>query len=263
MNPVAMVTGSSRGIGRGIAVELARHGWNLVINFQKNQEAAESAKEECLKVAALAGRSMDLILVQADVSTDSGRHKLLDECRARFGRLDLLVNNAGKAPSIRADLLDCTETSFDEVLDTNLKGPFFLAQQAAHWMLQLKSEAARPYRPKIVFISSISAYTASITRGEYCIAKAGISMAAKLFAVRLAASEIAVFEIRPGIIATDMTEPVRAKYDHLIQEGLTPIARWGTPEDVAQAVLAVAEHRLPFSTGEIINVDGGFHLQRL
>lgn len=182
-----------------------------------------------------------------------------------MGRLDLLVNNAGVAPEVRADILDATEESFDRVLNINVKGPYFLTQLAARWMIeQVRSaNADGVISPKIVTISSISAYTASANRGDYCVAKAALSMLTPLYASRLADFGIQVFEIRPGIVATDMTEPVKEKYDKLIGEGLTPMKRWGTPEDIGKAVAAIAQGLLPFSTGEVINVDGGFHLRRL
>jgi NAD(P)-dependent dehydrogenase (short-subunit alcohol dehydrogenase family) len=184
----------------------------------------------------------------------------VDETYKVFGRVDLLVNNAGIAPSIRADLLEASEESFDRLINTNLKGPYFLTQLVARRMLEMHPIGS----PRIVNITSISAYAASINRGDYCVAKAGLAMMTQLFAARLAEHGINVYEIRPGIIETDMTGPVKAKYDKLIlQEGITPIRRWGRPDDVARAVVAVARDLLPFSTGEVINVDGGFHLRRL
>ncbi|MBW2121385.1 MAG: 3-ketoacyl-ACP reductase, partial [Deltaproteobacteria bacterium] len=179
-----------------------------------------------------------------------------------FGRLDILVNNAGVAPESRVDILEATEESFDRLIEVNLKGPYFLTQRVANWMIEQKREDKRR-TPKIINISSVSAYTASPSRGEYCISKAGLSMTTALFAVRLAQYGIGVYEIRPGIMETDMTAPVREKYNRLISEGVTPIRRWGTPEDVARAVLAIARDYFPFSTGEVIDVDGGFHLRTL
>jgi NAD(P)-dependent dehydrogenase (short-subunit alcohol dehydrogenase family) len=193
------------------------------------------------------------------------RRKLIDFTRETFGRLDLLVNNAGVAPTVRADLLEAGEESFDRLMNINVKGPFFLTQLVAKWMIEQRAAGILPAEstPKIVIISSISAYTASTNRGDYCIAKAALSMLTPLFATRLAEHGINVYEIRPGIIATDMTGPVKDKYDRLIAGGLTPIPRWGTPEDIGRAVAAIAQDLLPFSTGEVINVDGGFHLRRL
>jgi NAD(P)-dependent dehydrogenase (short-subunit alcohol dehydrogenase family) len=186
---------------------------------------------------------------------------MIEFTRERYGRLDLLVNNAGVAPLVRADLLETSEESLDRLLSINLKGPFFLTQLAARWMIEQRQAGGLP--AKIITITSISAYTASVNRGDYCISKAGLAMLTPLFATRLAEHGICVYEIRPGVIATDMTGPVQEKYDRLIAEGLTPIARWGRPEDVGRAVVALAQDALPFSTGEVINVDGGFHLRRL
>jgi 3-oxoacyl-[acyl-carrier protein] reductase len=200
--------------------------------------------------------------VQADVSEGADRERLVAETLRAFGRIDLLVNNAGIAPEVRADLLEATEESFDRLIAVNLKGPYFLTQRVAREMLRDRDEAAPA--PKIVNITSISAYTASVNRGDYCVAKAGLAMMTKLYAARLAEHGINVYEIRPGVIETDMTGAVKEKYDRLIlEQGLTPIRRWGRPDDVARAVVAVATDLLPFSTGEVINVDGGFHLRRL
>jgi NAD(P)-dependent dehydrogenase (short-subunit alcohol dehydrogenase family) len=202
-------------------------------------------------------------LVQADVGESADRRKLVDETVGAFGRIDLLVNNAGIAPDKRVDLLEASEESFDRVIQVNLKGPYFLSQNVAQKMIE-QVKAGKAENPKIVTISSVSAYAASTNRGEYCIAKAGLSMMTKLYASRLAEFGINVYEIRPGIIETDMTGPVKAKYDKLIfEQDLTPLHRWGKPQDVANAVAAIATDRLPFSTGEVINVDGGFHLRRL
>ena len=254
---VALVTGASRGIGRAIALTLARAGYHLLLNYRSDVQAAESTAREC------ASFGIQARLGKADVSNREERHRLLQEVRSHFGRIDLLVNNAGMAPRERADLLNLSEASFDEVLSVNLKGPFFLTQAVAQWMIELRGTLGADYQPKIVTIGSISAYTASVNRGEYCISKAGVSMLTALFASRLASEGICVYEIRPGVIATDMTAGVKSKYDELIGGGLTPIRRWGQPEDVARAVAAIAGDSFPFSTGEVINVDGGFHLRRL
>jgi 3-oxoacyl-[acyl-carrier protein] reductase len=263
MNPVALVTGGSRGIGRGIALGLAEAGFDLLLNYASNISAAEQTRLDCL--AAVKGNRVLAVTCQADIGKAADRQRLIEFARGQFGRLDLLVNNAGVAPSARADILEATEESFDRLININVKGPYFLTQLAARWMIE--SRQAEPsealYAPKIITISSISAYTASINRGDYCIAKAALSMLTPLYATRLAQHGICVYEVRPGIIATDMTEPVKAKYDRLIEAGLTPIARWGTPQDVAKAVVALAQGALPFSTGEVINVDGGFHIRRL
>ena len=250
---VALVTGASRGIGRAIAIALARDaGHEVVINFASNKSAAEEVRQEIESLGAKA------IVVPADVSIAAHRQQLVEQTFAAFGQIDLLVNNAGVAPSVRADLLDATEESFDRLININLKGPYFLTQLVAKRMIE-QGRAAQ-----VINITSVSAYAASVTRGDYCIAKAGLAMMTKLFAARLAQHGINVFEIRPGIIETDMTGPVKDKYDKLIFEhDLTPIQRWGKPEDVAAAVVAIARGSLPFSTGEVINVDGGFHLRRL
>jgi 3-oxoacyl-[acyl-carrier protein] reductase len=260
-NPVALVTGGSRGIGRAIAVGLAGAGFDLVINYVSNEAAAEAAREE----AAAAGTAESALVetFRADVSAATGRAELIDFTRRRFGRLDLLVNNAGVAPAVRNDLLDATEESFDRLIDINLKGPYFLTQAVARWMIEQKAQRGTTVEPAIINITSVSAYAASPDRGDYCVAKAGLAMATQLFAARLAAEGINVYEVRPGIIATDMTAAVKAKYDELIGQGLTPIRRWGVPEDVARAVVAIARGELRFSTGEVINVDGGFHLRTL
>ncbi|MGI5212525.1 3-ketoacyl-ACP reductase [Plantactinospora sp. CA-290183] len=255
--PAAVVTGGSRGIGRGIVLALAGAGYDVVVNYASNAEAAAEVGKE---VEALGVRAH---LVRADVSVDADRRHLIDEATAAFGRLDLLVSNAGVAPSVRADLLEAGEESFDRLVAINLKGPYFLVQLAANTMIEQQA-AGRTTRPKIVIISSISAYAASVNRGDYCVAKAGLAMTAQLYAARLAEHDINVYEIRPGIIETDMTGSVRAKYDDLIfNQGLTPIRRWGQPDDVGRAVVAVATDLLPFSTGQVIDVDGGFHLRTL
>ena len=278
MNRVALITGASRGIGRGIALELAKQGWDLVINFAGNTAAAKQTAQDCVTAAASAGHSIRAEISQADISQSADRKKLIEFTRTTFGRLDLLVNNAGVAPDVRADILEASEQSFDRLIAINVKGPYFLTQLAAKWMIELvgtRSTAShastefqgrgetRPYQPKIVTVSSVSAYTASTNRGDYCVSKAALSMLTPLFAARLAEHGINVYEIRPGVIATDMTGPVKNKYDKLIADGLTPIKRWGEPEDVGKALAAIAGDAFPFSTGEVINVDGGFHLRRL
>jgi NAD(P)-dependent dehydrogenase (short-subunit alcohol dehydrogenase family) len=256
MNRVALVTGASRGIGSAIALSLAEHGWDAVINYRSDTIAAAEV------VAALTKAGVRALAVQANIGIGAEREKLLQETLRHFQRVDLLVNNAGVAPRQRVDLLETTEASYDEVLAINLKGPFFLTQLVAKKMMELLQIGAIA-APKIVNIGSMSAYTSSTNRGEYCISKAGLAMMTKLFAHRLAEHGILVYEIRPGIIATDMTSVVKEKYDRLLTDGLTLMPRWGQPADVARAVVAIAEGYLPFSTGEVINVDGGFHLHRL
>lgn len=263
MNQVAFITGASRGIGRGIALQLARLGFDLVLNFRSNASAAEATAKDCLEVARSVARTIRVETCAGDVAESGAREQMLAVVRQKFGRVDLLVNNAGMAPRERLDILAATEKSFDELISVNLKGPYFLTQAFANWMLELRRSLGGGYRPKIVTISSVSAYAASTNRGDYCISKAGLSMVTALFAARLAADGINVYEVRPGVIATDMTSGVKEKYDQLIASGLTPIPRWGEPDDVAKAVGAIAQDLLPFSTGEVINVDGGFHLRRL
>jgi NAD(P)-dependent dehydrogenase (short-subunit alcohol dehydrogenase family) len=255
--PAALVTGASRGIGRGIALELAAAGWRVAINYAGNAAAAADT------LGAVRAAGGDGFAVQGDIAIAADRERLLAETVERFGRIDLLVNNAGIAPAVRADLLEAGEESFDRLIAVNLKGPYFLTQLAARQMLRQAPGSEGP-RGRIVTISSISAYTASTNRGDYCVAKAGLAMMTKLFADRLAGEGINVYEIRPGIVATDMTGAVKEKYDRLIlEQGVTPIRRWGTPEDVGRAVRAIAEDRFPFSTGAVFDVDGGFHLRRL
>ena len=264
---VALVTGASRGIGRAITLALAREGFDCVVNYARNAAAAEEVK------ALVEAAGTRAHLVQADVGSSDDRKRLVDETIRAFGRIDVLVNNAGVAPDVRADILEASEESFDRLISINLKGPYFLTQLVARRMVEQQkgselrvqgSGVRTSVNPKIVTISSISAFTASTNRGDYCVAKAGLSMMTQLYAARLAEHGINVYEIRPGIIATDMTGPVKAKYDKLIfEDGLTPIRRWGEGDDVARAVVAIATDLLPFSTGEVINVDGGFHLRRL
>ncbi|MGB9605050.1 MAG: 3-ketoacyl-ACP reductase, partial [Bryobacteraceae bacterium] len=240
----AIVTGASRGIGRGIALELART-HRVIGTYRGRKDAAESLKAEA-----------GVEIFQCDVSFRADREALIAFARAKFGRLDLLVNNAGMAPRERRDILEATEESFDEVIATNLKGPYFLTQAAARWMREQGGG-------RIVFITSISAYTASVNRGEYCISKAGLSMAVALWAQRLAADGILVFEIRPGIIRTDMIAAVEKIYEERIAAGLLPQRRMGEPADVARAVRAIADGLLDYSTGQVLDVDGGFHLRSL
>lgn len=257
--PVSLVTGAGRGIGRGIAIELAKLGHAVVINFAGNASAAE----ECLQLVREAGG--DGITVQADVSLTADRARLVQETLTAYERIDLLVNNAGVAPNVRADLLEAGEESFDRLININLKGPYFLTQAVARQMIdQVQNKAVSPFGlPRIVTVSSISAYTASVNRGDYCVAKAGLGMMTALFAARLAEFGINVYEIRPGVIATDMTSGVKEKYDQLIEQGAWLLKRWGQPDDIGRAVAAIARGDFPFSTGEVFNVDGGFHLRTL
>ena len=267
MNPVSLITGASRGIGRGIALELAKLGYDLVINYAGNAEAAQKTANDCIATAKAVGKTIRAEVCQADISKGDDRKRLVEFTKSKFGWISLLVNNAGVAPDVRADILEATEESFDRLMAINVKGPYFLTQQVGKLMIEQvcspQPAARAPIRLKIVTISSVSAYTASTNRGDYCVSKAALSMLTPLFASRLAANGINVYEIRPGIIATDMTGAVKEKYDKLIADGLTPIQRWGTAEDIGRAVAAIAGDAFPFSTGEVINVDGGFHLRRL
>ena len=265
MTKAALITGAGRGIGRGIALALATSskegapGWSVVINYRSNAAAAAQTAELVREAGS------DALVVQADVGAAADRARLVQAAVERFGRIDLLVNNAGMGPRTRMDILETTAASYDEVMNVNLKGPFFLTQLVARTMLERLETAAHADSdaPQIINIGSISAYTSSPARGEYCISKAGVAMMTTLFADRLAESGINVYEVRPGIVETDMTSGVQEKYDKLIGDGLTPIRRWGQPEDVGKAVVALAEGMFPFSTGEVLNVDGGFHMHRL
>lgn len=259
MNSVALITGSSRGIGRGIALSLARAGrHDLVVNYAGNEAAARECAELCHTAS---GGKARVEIVQGDVSLPADRERILAFTMAQYGRLDVLVNNAGVAPLVRADLLDAGEESFDRLIAINLKGPYFLTQAAAKLMRDGVPLAGLPRA--VINVTSISAFTASVNRGDYCIAKAGLAMMTKLYAARLAEYGIGVFEVQPGVIETDMTGPVKAKYDALFAAGLAPLNRWGTPEDVGQCVTAVALGHFPYSTGQVFQVDGGFHLRTI
>lgn len=257
--PVSLVTGAGRGIGRGIAVELAKLGHAVIVNYAGNTSAAE----ECLQLVREAGG--DGVAVRADVSVSADRERLVQEALDAYERIDLLVNNAGVAPNVRADLLEAGEESFDRLININLKGPYFLTQMVARQMIEQvqRGDVNAFGMPRIVTVTSVSAYTASVNRGDYCVAKAGLAMMTSLFAARLAEYGINVYEVRPGVIATDMTEGVKEKYDRMIEQGAWPIRRWGLPEDIGRAVATIARGDFPYSTGEIFNVDGGFHLRTL
>ncbi len=244
--PTAIVTGGSRGIGRAIALELART-HQVVATYKTRRDTAESLQAEA-----------GVEIFQCDVSSPGDRTALIQFARTRFPHLDLLVNNAGIAPRERRDVLDAAEESFDELIATNLKGPHFLTREAARWML--KSE---PRTGRIVFVTSISAYTVSSNRAEYCISKAGLSMSAAIWAERLAREGVRVFEIRPGVIRTDMIAAVEKTYEGRIAGGLIPQGRMGEPGDVARAVRAIADGLLDYSTGQVIDVAGGFHIRNL
>ncbi|AZO94395.1 3-ketoacyl-ACP reductase [Halocella sp. SP3-1] len=258
---VAVITGASRGIGHAVALQLAREGFALAILARSSIEKVKDKIEEIKK------KGVPVFYYSGDLSSAGDRGSFLAETYQEFGRLDLLVNNAGVAPKVRNDILETSEESFNFVLNINLKGTFFLTQAVAKIMLRdvkaFKEKDNLEYSPRIINISSLSSYASSTDRSEYCISKAGISMLTRLFADRLAEDGIYVYEIRPGIIYTDMTSVVKDKYDRLIKGGLTPIKRWGYPADIANAVSVLCSGRLNFSTGEVINVDGGFHLRRL
>lgn len=259
--PVVLVTGASRGLGRGIALRLARERLSVAINYAANASAAAETVVQCAAAAPLPDQRF--VAIQADIAIAVERNRLVTETIARFGRIDALVNNAGIAPRERADITEASEASFEEVIRTNLQGPYFLTQAVARHWLHGASTPALSTGFKVVFVSSMSADTASINRGDYCISKAGLAMAAQLWAARLAAAGIQVVELRPGIMATDMTAGVKEKYDQLLGAGVVPQGRWGTPDDVGLAVAAVLSGSLPFSTGAVIPVDGGLHLRRL
>jgi 3-oxoacyl-[acyl-carrier protein] reductase len=244
VKPVALVTGASRGIGRAIAIELSST-HQVLATYRGRKDAADSLRAET---------GAEIFL--CDLASEDDRRALVAFSKERFGHIDLLVNNAGMAPRERRDLLDATEESFDELISVNLKGPHFLTQQVARSMIERGSG-------RIVFVTSISAYTASVNRGEYCISKAGLSMSVALWAARLAAHGIGVFEIRPGIIRTDMISAVEDLYEKRIADGLLPQRRMGEGLDVARVVRSIAEGSLDYSTGQVINVDGGFHLRTL
>jgi 3-oxoacyl-[acyl-carrier protein] reductase len=254
--PVALVTGGTRGIGLGIARALACDGWDLVLSGVRPPDDIAPV------VAELQQAGSRVTYVAADISSRDARASLAEQVRARHGALNALVNNAGRAPRVRSDLLEASEDSFEELMRTNLQGPYFLTQELSRDMVA-RRETDSSFRASIVFVTSVSADMASPNRGEYCVSKAGLSMAAKLFAVRLAADSIPVYEVRPGIIRTDMTAGVQAAYDQRIADGLVPDRRWGTPDDVGRAVAALVRGDLPYATGSVINIDGGLGVARL
>ncbi len=249
----ALITGAGRGIGKSIALKLAREGYAIVVADIADME--EAANE-------IMSLGTEVLCVECDISNSESRDKLIETCVQKFGYIDVLVNNAGVAPKVRMDMLETTEESMDFVCDINLKGTFFLTQAVANHMIKNVAEGTVDY-PRIINIASISSYTSSTARAEYCISKAGVSMMTKLFADRLSEYNIMVYEIRPGIILTDMTKVVKEKYDRLFEDGLLPTARWGMPEDIAKAVSALCGEDFLYSTGQVINVDGGFQIRRL
>jgi NAD(P)-dependent dehydrogenase (short-subunit alcohol dehydrogenase family) len=253
---VALITGASRGIGKGIAIELASHGYDIAGVATSLTSGIQDTKRE---VEALGQR---FLAVSADIGNLDEHGRITDETLGAFDRIDILVNNAGVAPLVRLDILETSHESFDRLIDINLRGPFFLTQRMAAQMIR-QVKAGTEYAPKIIFVTSISSTAASPDRAEYCISKAGLSMAAQTYAVRLAEYGINVYDVRPGVMATDMTAAVKQKYDDLIAKGLLLTPRWGTPEDVAKAVLALAEGYFDYSTGAVIEIGGGFGVQRL
>ncbi len=259
--PVVLVTGSSRGIGRGIALSLAQHGCSVAITYVGNKKAAEETAEDCRKAAAASDAVFDIFKV--DIGSRNDREKLVASVLERYGRIDALINNAGIAPRVRNDITEATEESFEELMRTNLQGPYFLTQTVAAWWMTGSQVSRLPSGFKVIFVTSISSEMVSVNRGEYCISKAGLSMGASLWAARLANEGIQVYEIRPGIISTDMTEKVRDKYDALIAEGLIPQMRWGEPSDNGKAAAALIRGDMPYSSGTVIYTDGGMHIPRL
>ena len=253
---VALVTGAGRGIGLGIAKALATEDCDLVICDVHREDAVGGALDELKQSGAR------VLYCRCDVSDTEARGDMMSRIREHFGRLDVLINNAGVAPNVRADILEATEESYGRVMRINLQGPYFLTQAAANWMIAQKQQDDH-FGGCIVNISSISATVASPSRGEYCISKAGVSMATKLWAVRLGEFGIPVYEIRPGVIKTDMTRSVTEKYDKLIAEGLLVQPRWGMPEDVGRAVAMLVRGEIAYSTGQVLMVDGGMTLERL
>jgi len=255
MKKTAIVTGSSRGIGFAIARQLGLDGCNVVVVATGPQQNNQAALDE------LNALGIEYTYVQANIGGHDDRLRIVGAALKAFGRVDILVNNAGVAPSVRSDLLDMTEESFDRVVGINTKGTMFLTQAVARQMI--RQEPLEGRKGVIVNVSSCSAAVSSVSRGEYCVSKAGVSMLTALYADRLAGEGILVHEVRPGVIATDMTSAVQGKYDKLIGEGAFPIARWGTPQDVANAVSALCSDKFLYTTGNYIDVDGGFHIRRL
>lgn len=255
MNRIALITGGSRGIGLGIAHHLAQAGFSLAINGVRN----ESEVTDVLKKLST---TTEVVYCQGDIASSRDRESVLTKVRKHFGKLHVLVNNAGVAPKERRDILEATEESFDRLIATNLKGTYFLTQQAARWMVEQK-KADQKFEGSIVIVSSISATVASVNRGEYCVSKAGLAMTAQLFAARMGEFGIPVYEVRPGVIDTDMTAGAKEKYDKLIGQGLTVAGRWGYPDDVGKAVAALASGTFPYSTGQVLMVDGGLTIGRL
>jgi len=256
MTSTALITGGTRGIGLGIARALAREGWELALCGVRPERDVAATLDE------LRGTAASVSYFAADVSSAADRARLVDDVRTKYGGVHALVNNAGRAPRVRADLLDATEGSFDELMRTNLQGPYFLTQAIARDQVT-RRRTDPSFAASIVFVTSVSAEMASINRGDYCVSKAGLAMAVRLFASRLAPEGIPVYEVRPGIIATDMTAAVKDVYDRRIADGLVPERRWGQPDDVGRVVAALVRGDAPYATGTVIHVDGGLSVPRL
>ena len=256
MNSVALITGGTRGIGLGIARALAQEGFDLALNGVRPEAQVKTVLE------SLQIENNRILYCQGNIAYANDRSQILNQIKTELGQLNVLVNNAGIAPKKRKDLLEATEESYDEVLDINLKGPYFLTQAVANWMIEQKKEA-KESRFTIITISSVSATVVSTNRGEYCISKAGLAMLTKLWASRMSEYNIPVYEVRPGVIRTDMTAGVVEKYDQLFKEGLALEQRWGTPEDLGSAVAALATGKIPYATGQVLNIDGGMTIQNL
>lgn len=259
--PVILVTGASRGLGRGIAIELAKRGFSVALNYAGNQAAAEESVSLCQQASQF--DDQQFFSFQANISKKEDRLRLIEEVTSKMQAIDGLVNNAGIAPKERADITEASEESFLDLMQTNLMGPYFLTQALVQSWFKDTQSSLIPSGRKIVFVTSISSDTASTNRGDYCISKAGLSMAVQLWASRLAEENIQVYELKPGIMKTDMTSAVQTKYDKLIDSGLVPQKRWGTPEDLGLSVASLMEGHFPFSTGTVIDVDGGFRIKRL
>lgn len=256
MHKTALITGGSRGIGYGIAVALAQQGYNLAINGIRSEDQVQG------QLNILKNHNVDVIYCQGNIGDRDDRHTIITKTIDHYRTIDVLVNNAGIAPVVRQDILELDEGNYDRLLDINLKGTFFFTQQVANQMLNDK-KSNPAYNPCIIFITSVSAEVASVNRAEYCMSKAALSMMTKLFASRLGEATIPVYEVRPGIIRTDMTSGVKEKYDKLISEGLTLEKRWGTPEDIGKIVAALAKGEIPYATGQVITADGGMGVRRM
>lgn len=256
MKPVALITGGSRGIGLGIAIKLAENGYDLAINGVRKEEEIKTVLEDLTALGSY------VHYIQGDISKASDREKIVNELKMVFGIVHVLVNNAGVAPRTRADVLEVREADFDALMDINMKGTFFLTQAIANWMVEIK-KADPQVTLSMVNITSISAVMASVNRAAYCMSKAGLSMLSKVMAVRMAEFGIPVYEVRPGVIETDMTEKVKVVYQERIKAGLTLEPRMGLPEDVGKAVASLVRGDIPYATGQVITVDGGLMVERL